>query len=71
MALERVGDEASNAGEQDEAVAAYSAALSLGHTTLNAILIKWASIMLIRGSGDEASSAATRVRSLRWFEDGW
>ncbi|KAI9457905.1 hypothetical protein HD554DRAFT_2042200 [Boletus coccyginus] len=59
-ALERMGDEASNTGKQDEAVAAYSTALSLGPTTPNVVLTKWASIMVIRGSAVEASSAATK-----------
>ncbi|KAI9461363.1 hypothetical protein HD554DRAFT_2041443 [Boletus coccyginus] len=61
-ALERIGDEASNAEKPDEAVIAYSAALSLGPTTPNVVLMKWASIMLIRGSADEASSAATKFK---------
>ncbi|KAI9570046.1 hypothetical protein HD554DRAFT_2327718, partial [Boletus coccyginus] len=39
MALERVGDEASNAGKQDEAVAAYSTALSLDPTIPNPLMI--------------------------------
>jgi len=69
-ALERVGDEASNAGKQDEAVTAYSTALSLGPSIPNAVLMRWASIMLIRGSADGVSSAATKVCSLRWFKDG-
>jgi len=58
-----MGDEASNAGKPDEAVVAYSVALSLGLTTPNAVLMKWASIMLIRGPADEALSAATKVCS--------
>jgi len=61
--LERVGDEASNSGRRDEAVAAYSAALSLGPSVPNAVLTKWASIMLIRGSVNEVSLAATKVCS--------
>ncbi|KAI9461366.1 WD40-repeat-containing domain protein [Boletus coccyginus] len=66
MTLERVGDEASNAGKQDEAGAAYSTALLLGPTTLNAVLTKWASIMLSRGSADEASRAATKFKVPRF-----
>jgi len=62
-ALERVGDGASNAVNRDEAVAAYSTVLLLSPTTTNAVLTKWASIMLSRGSADEASSAAAKVCS--------
>ena len=62
-ALERVGDEASHTGKPDEAVVAYSTALSLSSTTPNTVLMKWVSIMLIHGSADEASSAATKVCS--------
>ncbi|KAI9567156.1 hypothetical protein HD554DRAFT_1030392 [Boletus coccyginus] len=61
-ALERVGDEASNVGEQDEAVAAYSTALSLSPLSPNAVLIKWAGAMLIRGSPDEALSASAKFK---------
>jgi len=63
MALGRSGDEASNAGRRDEAVVAYSTALLLGPTTPNAVLMKWASIMLFRGSAEEALSVATKVCS--------
>ncbi|KAI9459628.1 hypothetical protein HD554DRAFT_2295666 [Boletus coccyginus] len=63
-ALERVGNEASNAGNQDEAVAAYSTVLSLGPAIPNAVLTKWATIMLSHGSADEALSAATKFKVL-------
>jgi len=63
MALHRVGDEALDDGKRDEAVVAYSTALSLGPTVPNAIMIKWANLILERGSADEASSAATKVCS--------
>ena len=67
--LERVGDEASNADKRDEAVAAYSA-LSLGPTVSNALMFKWADMILKRGSAIEASSTAIKVFSPRqWFED--
>ena len=59
--LERAGDEASNAGKQDEAVAAYSTALSLSPLTPNTLLMKWASVMLIRDSADEALRDAVKV----------
>ncbi|KAI9455060.1 hypothetical protein HD554DRAFT_2331645, partial [Boletus coccyginus] len=58
-ALERAGDEASTAGKRDEAVAAYSTALSLGSSTPNAIMMKWVTMMLKNGSAHEALSAAT------------
>ncbi|KAI9457924.1 hypothetical protein HD554DRAFT_2331179 [Boletus coccyginus] len=64
--LERMGDEASNTGNPDEVAAAYSTALSLGPTTPNAVLMKWTSIMLIRGSAVEASSAATKFKVPRF-----
>ncbi|KAI9455062.1 hypothetical protein HD554DRAFT_298615 [Boletus coccyginus] len=61
-ALERVGDEASTAGKRDEAVAAYSTALSLGPSTPNTIMIKWVSMILKNGSAHEALSAATKFK---------
>ncbi|KAI9461370.1 hypothetical protein HD554DRAFT_1520955 [Boletus coccyginus] len=65
-ALERVGDEASNTGNQDEACAAYFAALLLGPTTPNAVLTKWASMMLFRSSADEVYRAATKFKVPRF-----
>jgi len=62
-ALERVGDEASNVDEREEAVAAYSTALSLGPIVPNTIIFKWANMVLKRRSVHEASSAANKVRS--------
>jgi len=62
--LERVGDEASNAGKRDEALAAYSTALSLGATIPNTIMIKWANMTLKTGLAHEATSAATKVHML-------
>ncbi|KAI9571644.1 hypothetical protein HD554DRAFT_1800783 [Boletus coccyginus] len=64
--LERVGDGASNAGKWDEAVAAYSTALSLGPTIPNTIMIKWANMILKRGSAHEASGAATKFKVPRF-----
>ena len=63
MTLERIGDKASNIKKDDEAVAAYSTALSLGPSSPNTLLIKWANRMLIRGSAHEALSAASKVCS--------
>ncbi|KAI9571641.1 hypothetical protein HD554DRAFT_2168897 [Boletus coccyginus] len=64
--LERVGDEASNAGKQEEAVAAYSTALSLSPLTLNTVLMKWASVMLIHDSADETLRAALKFEIPRF-----
>lgn len=61
MTLERDGDEASNAKQQDEALAAYSAALSISASTSNAVLTKWASVMLVRYSVPETLSATIKV----------
>ena len=61
MMLERVGDEASNAKKLDEAVTAYSTALSLSPSTPNNVLMKWATMMLIRGSSHETLNAADKV----------
>ena len=63
MTLERIGDEASNIMNHDEAVAAYSTALLLSSSDPNNVLIKWASRMLVRGSAHEALSAAVKVCS--------
>ena len=59
--LENIGDEASNAEKQDEAVSAYSTALSLSPSTPHTVLVKWAGMMLVRSSASEASSAAAKV----------
>ncbi|KAH0826749.1 hypothetical protein J3R83DRAFT_5159 [Lanmaoa asiatica] len=59
--LEQVGDEASNAKKQDEALAAYSTALLLSPSTQNTVLTKWANIMLIHDTTNTALSAATKV----------
>ena len=55
------GDEASSTENHDEALAAYFTALLLNPPTPNALLIKWASMVLIRGSANEALTAATKV----------
>lgn len=62
-ALEIAGDEASNTKNYDDAIVAYSTALSLGHSTPTCILMKWAGMVLIRGSVDEALATATKVYS--------
>ena len=61
MKLERDGDEASNTEKQDEAVSAYSTALSLSSSTPHTVLVKWANTILVRGSTNEAWSAAAKV----------
>ena len=63
MALERIGDEASNIQKHDEAVAAYSTSLLLGPSDPNNVLIKWARRMLVRGSAHDVLSAAVKVCS--------
>ena len=55
------GDEVSNTEKQDETVSASSTALSLSSSTLHAVLVKWASMTLVRGSANEALSNATKV----------
>jgi len=62
--LEKIGDGASNTGKQDEAVASYSTALSLGPSIPNEIMTKWGKMILRNGSAHEALSAATKVYSL-------
>ena len=60
--LEANGDEASKVEKFDEALVAYSTALSLGPSSLNIILIKWVRTMLIRCSANEGLDAAPKVR---------
>ena len=52
--------------EFDEAVSAYSTALSLSHSSLLMVLNKWARIILLRSSGIEAWGAAAEVRLPSW-----
>lgn len=59
--LEATGDDASNAMKHDEAIAAYFAALSISHSTLDTLLLKWASKALIHCTANEALGAATKV----------
>ncbi|KAI9456188.1 WD40-repeat-containing domain protein [Boletus coccyginus] len=66
-ALEIVGDEASNADKWDEAITAYSTALSLGPTIPNTMMFKWANMALKRGSAREASSTATKFKVPRFI----
>lgn len=59
--MEAIGDEASKMRNRDDALAAYSIALSLGPSTPDGLLIKWATIMLLRGPTNETLNAATKV----------
>jgi hypothetical protein len=59
--LEIIGDEASTAEKHDDALAAFSTALSLCPSTPSTVLIKWAKTMLIHGSANEALGASTKV----------
>lgn len=53
----------SNTEKLDEAIAAYSTALLLSPLTPNAVLIKWARMVLIRGSANDALSTTAEVCS--------
>ena len=59
--LEVNGDEASKFEKYDEALAAYSTALSLSPSMSRTPLIKWARLILVRGSVNEALDAAAKV----------
>ena len=56
-----MGDKASDAKNLDEAILAYSTALSVGHSSLLPVLNKWARIVVVRGSCSEAWDAAAEV----------
>ena len=59
--LEVNGDETSKVGKYDEALAAYSTALSLSPSMSRTLLIKWVKLILVRGSANEALDAAAKV----------
>ena len=61
--LEANGDEASKVEKYDEALAAYSTALSLCPSTSRILLIKWVRLILVRGSANGAFDAAAKVPS--------
>ena len=61
--LEVNGDEALKVEKYDEALAAYSTALSLSPSTLRTLLTKWAKLILVIGSANEALDAAAKVPS--------
>ncbi|KAI9567183.1 hypothetical protein HD554DRAFT_1033128 [Boletus coccyginus] len=54
--------QASNARKPDEVVTAYSTALSLSPLSPNAVPMKWAGAMLIRGSLDDALSVSAKLK---------
>lgn len=61
MRLERLGDEAAETEKFDEAVAAYSTALSLSPPFLNDLFIKWVRTMLMLSSPNDVRNDATKV----------
>ena len=61
--LEANGDEASKVEEYDNALAVYSIALSLSPSTLRTLLVKWARLILVRGSANKALDVAAKVPS--------
>ena len=60
--LEAHGDETSKVEKYDEALAAYSTALSLSPSMSHTLLIKWVRLVLVRGSANKALDAAAKVR---------
>lgn len=56
-----MGDEALNGEKRENAIAAYSAALSLGPPTSSSALRKWTNALLTGGSADGALSSAAKV----------
>ena len=56
------GDEASKVEKYDEALAAYSTALSLSPPMSCTLLIKWVRLILVHRSANEALDAAIKVR---------
>lgn len=61
MALENIGDEASKTEEHDEALVSYSTALALDPSVPHALLLKWASKMLLHSSALEVLDVAINV----------
>ena len=62
VALESIGDE-EKVENRDEALRAYSIALSLGPPSPDGLLSKWARMMLLHGSPNETFDTATKVCS--------
>ena len=63
--LELIGDKASNVKKYDEALLDYATALSLSSSAPNAILMKWAKLVLTHSTLNDALSTATKVRFMR------
>ena len=70
IALESIGDEASKVDNHDQALRAYSVALSLGPPSPNHLLSKWARLMLLHGSPNKTLDAASKVCSTSCFNYG-
>ena len=68
--LEANGDEASKVEKYDETLAAYSTALSLSPLMSRTLPIKWAKLILARGSVNEALDVAAKVRISQCTFDG-
>ena len=60
--LEANGDEASRVERYDDALAAYSTALSLSPIMSRTLQIKWAKLISVRGSANKALDVAAKVR---------
>ncbi|KAI9573148.1 hypothetical protein HD554DRAFT_2035566 [Boletus coccyginus] len=65
-ALEGAGDEASNIGERDEAVAAYFTALSLGPTVPEAVLMK---MQKLEQLGDIVRESKKHAKVIRFYSN--
>ncbi|KAG6375674.1 hypothetical protein JVT61DRAFT_3247 [Boletus reticuloceps] len=65
--LESIGDEVLKTTQNDEALRAYSMALSLGSSNPKTLLTKWASTMLVRGSANEVLGAASKFKLPRFL----
>ena len=70
IALETIGDKASKVDNRDEALRAYSIALSLGPPSPNHLLFKWVGLMLLLGSPKETLDAASNVCSISCLNYG-
>ena len=64
VALEQIGDEASQTGMDDETLTAYAVALSLCPSSPNGLLNKWVRTMLLHGSTNTIMDGVREV-SLR------
>ena len=62
MGLEKIGDDASKAGNRQETLVAYDTALCLGPSTPNTILDKWGRTMLCHSPTGKVLDVAVKVR---------